>query len=185
MGHAGQHRCTIRKYGSTKKTTLKQKSTGAAKKSKAAKLRKSITPGTVLILIAGRFRGKRCVFLKQLESGLLLVTGPYAVNGIPLRRVNQRYCIATSHKVDVSKADYSSVNDTYFKREEDKKKKSKKSEGGFFAPETEKKGISEEKKSGQKKMDEAVVGKLDATEKMYLRSIFSLSEKMFPHELKF
>jgi len=49
-----------------------------------------------------------------LNSGLLLVTGPYKVNGVPLKRLNQSFCIATSTKVDVSGVDSSAINDEYF-----------------------------------------------------------------------
>ena len=55
--------------------------------------------GTVLILLAGRFRGRRVVLLKRDSKGALIVTGPYKVNGVPIRRVDPAYVIATSTQV--------------------------------------------------------------------------------------
>ena len=99
-------------------------------KPKSTKLRKGIVPGSVLVLLSGRFRGKRVVFLKQLPSGLLLVTGPFKINGVPLKRVNQAYTLTTSTKVNVNGIEVSKVNDALFKRE---KKAKKSTEEKFFA----------------------------------------------------
>ncbi|KAI9491909.1 ribosomal protein L6e-domain-containing protein [Zychaea mexicana] len=152
------------------------------KSPKAAALRKNITPGTVLILLAGRFRGKRVVFLKQLDSGLLLVTGPYKVNGVPLRRVNQAYVIATSTKLDLSSVKLDAkFNDAYFGKSGKADKKE------FLEGEQAKKAaLPENKVADQKAVDKDIIAAAkDPMFVAYLKSSFSLSKGQFPHAMKF
>lgn len=63
-----------------------------------------------------------------------MVTGPFKVNGVPLRRVNARYVIATSSKVDLKGIDEKVVEkvgeEGYFTRD---KAENKKGEDQFFA----------------------------------------------------
>ncbi|KAI3956158.1 hypothetical protein MKW92_021567 [Papaver armeniacum] len=148
---------------------------------------KNITPGTVLIILAGRFNGKRVVFLKQLPFGLLLVTGPFKVNGVPLRRVNQAYVIGTSTKVDISGVNTDKFDDKYFSKPTEKKKK-KKSEGEFFeSEEKEKNNLPQDKKDDQKTLDASLLKAIEgvADLKTYLAARFSLKSGMKPHELVF
>ncbi|KAL7691404.1 putative 60S ribosomal protein L6E [Plasmopara halstedii] len=151
---------------------------------KTAKLRKSITPGTILILLTGRFRGKRVVFLKQLASGLLLVTGPYKVNGVPIRRVNQSYVIATSTKVNIEGLNLPAIDDAYFAKEKAAKKNK---EDQFFAQSSAAPVIPEQRKQDQKAVDSVLLKKLDAEPflKAYLNAKFSLTKNDRVHALKF
>lgn len=68
-------------------------------------------------------------------SSMLVNAGPFKINGVPLRRVNQSYVIATSTKVDISGVNVEKFDDKYFAKEVQKKKK--KGEGEFFEAENE------------------------------------------------
>ena len=63
-----------------------------------------------------------------MESGLLLITGPYKINGIPLRRVNQAYCLPTSTKVNVAELSLEKIDDKFFAKIKAKSDKTKKNE---------------------------------------------------------
>mmetsp|Transcript_11576 Transcript_11576/g.11945 ORF Transcript_11576/g.11945 Transcript_11576/m.11945 type:complete len:195 (-) Transcript_11576:64-648(-) len=141
------------------------------------KVRSSVQPGSVLILLAGRFRGKRVVALKTLSSGLLLVSGPFSVNGVPLRRVNQRYVIGTSTKVSLDGVDVSNIDDSFFAREE--------------RPEVPAEGrgtvTSDARKAAQKTVDAALLSNISKVEflQAYLQARFTLGGNDRPHALKF
>mmetsp|Transcript_18541 Transcript_18541/g.74022 ORF Transcript_18541/g.74022 Transcript_18541/m.74022 type:complete len:193 (-) Transcript_18541:1391-1969(-) len=160
---------------------------------KPQKLRESLQPGTIVIILAGRFRGKRAVMLKALESGLLLVTGPFSVNGVPLRRVNAAYVIATSTRLDVASVEVpATIDDSYFAYEKPAKKpKTKKDdEGDFFSPDEPDDaatGPSETRLADQKTVDDQLLPIVEAHDpllKAYLGALFSLKKGQKPHEMK-
>jgi len=152
-------------------------------------VRPSLAPGVVAILLAGVHKGKRVIVLKQLETGLLLVTGPYKINGTPLRRVNQRFLLATSTKIDVSGVKVpDTVNDKYFARI--KAEKTAKKEGDIFDAKKEGYKPSEQRKKDQVAIDTQVLAAIKKHKEgkvlaQYLKTSFALSKGQYPHTMSF
>ena len=151
------------------------------------RFRSSLTAGTVVILVAGKHAGKRAVVVKHLSSGLLLVTGPHKLNGVPLRRVNQIYVIATSTKLDLSAAKFENLDDKFFKRVRPAKKNAEKD---IFDSKKEKPQLSKERLEAQRNTDATVLNAIKAHPdrrllRQYLKSRFQLWNGVLPHKLKF
>jgi len=149
------------------------------------RFRSSLTIGTVVILVAGRHAGKRAVVVKHLSSGLLLLTGPYKLNGVPLRRMNQIYVIATSTKLDLSSAKVDHLNDKFFKRV---RKGKKNAENDIFDSKKEKHQLSDERHQAQRDVDSTVLAAIKAHDdsrllRRYLKSRFQLWNGVLPHKL--
>ena len=168
---------------------VKPRRVNPAKAPRPTKLRSNITPGTVLIVLAGRFKGRRVVFLKQLPSGLLLVTGPYKLNGVPLRRLNQAYVIATSTKVDLNGVKVDQLSDADFART--KAKKQQKDGGMFFERSNElteeDKNRLAEKRNRQVSFDQPLLANIKKVQMLskYLSNRFTLRKGQRPHEMRF
>jgi len=125
--------------------------------------------------------------LKQLDSGLLLVTGPYKINGVPLRRVNQAYVIATSTKVDLAEFKVDpEINDAYFVKAAVKGAPS--AEAEFFEEGKPKKvQFPEAKSADQKEVDKVVITAVQKQANLakYLKCSFGLTKGQYPHQMVF
>eukprot|EP00835_Amoeboradix_gromovi_P007119 NODE_1072_length_1468_cov_0.143901.p1 type:complete len:233 gc:universal NODE_1072_length_1468_cov_0.143901:573-1271(+) len=161
--------------------SLKRKIT--RKTARPSHLRSSIVQGRVAIVLAGRYKGKRVVVLGQLPSGLVLVTGPFKLNGHPLRRIPQTYLLATSTKIELS-VDVSSIKDDLFKKSSTKKQSN---EAAFFEDKLPEKTLSDEYVKLTKDIDTKVVEAVKKVPSLshYLKSYFFLGKKDFPHRMHF
>jgi len=127
------------------------------------------------------------VVVKHLSSGLLLITGPHKLNGVPLRRVNQIYVIATSTKINLSSVPVDNLDDKFFKRV---RKAKKNAESDIFDSKKEKTQLSEERRQAQRNVDTAVLSAIKAQSdsrllRRYLKSRFQLWNGLLPHKLRF
>ena len=151
---------------------------------KASHISSPLTPGQVVIILSGRFRGRRVVFLKKLESNLLLVTGPYKYNGVPLKRVNAAYVLPTNTKLKIDAEAAKDVKDVFFKKVKFERTK----EEDFFEDDKKKSArVTEDRKKMQNQVDTVVKKAVDEVPMMkeYLRNRFALKNGDKPHLMKF
>merc|ERR1712227_424592 len=129
-------------------------------------------PGTVVIIVAGRFGGKRVVVLKSLGSRLL-ISGPYKVNGVPIRRVYRSIVINTTVKVDLTGLDMSCFNENNIGHIKNNKQ--------YFS------SALAQYKQKRTVLEKALIKKITSVPKLtqYLTKKFTIQDGMPPHRIKF
>jgi large subunit ribosomal protein L6e len=154
-------------------------------KVRPTKLRASLVPGAIVIIVSGKYRGRRAVLLKDLGAGTLLVHGVF--NGVPLKRVSAAHVIGTSTKVALPAGLAAGVTSELFK-----KKRVHQGTTKFFnvtkARENKPKFVHADKLSAENKAVSSSLKKVvEATPflKGYLKTSFRLYRGTLPHLMKF
>ena len=125
-------------------------------------------------------------FLRLNNNNFTFYLGPYTVNGVPLRRVNQKYVIATKTKVPIDGVNVGAVDDKLFAREKRAKKIGEEKLFDVNAEPT-KNDISPERKKIQTAIDTQLTANISKVEMLsaYLKAKFTLSKADKPHAMVF
>ncbi|KAJ5727981.1 60S ribosomal protein L6 [Penicillium malachiteum] len=119
---------------------------------------------------------KRVILLKHLDQGVLLVTGPFKINGVPSAVLTPATLSPHSKRVDVSSVDQKTLENVsapdYFTKE----KKAEKSRGGFL----------QAGRRPRKAVDQSILSSIKKEDFLgsYLATTFSLRNGDKPHEMK-
>lgn len=196
--NGGERKVLVKKgprFYPTETRPKKSKTGRVTHKMHQRKFKKGLEPGRILIILAGKHRGKRVVLLKTLKSGLLLVNGPFKINGCPIKRMHQKFVIVTRTKIPFDGVKIPKhINDTYFKTKKVSSSKGKKTKQGgniFAKGKSASNEVSRVRGEDQVQVDKQVIKAI--REKMgdkktifaYLGSFFYLRNHMYPHKLKF
>lgn len=198
--NGGERKVLVKKgprFYPTETRPSKSKTGRVTHKMHPRKFKKGLEPGRILIILAGKHRGKRVVLLKTLKSGLLLVNGPFKVNGCPIKRMHQKFVIVTRTKIPFDDVKVPAhINDKYFKTKNvssSTKGKKTKQGGNIFAKgkKSARKVPSRVRGEDQIQVDKQIIKAINnkmgdkKTIFSYLGSFFYLRNHMYPHQLKF
>nr|UXY86672.1 60S ribosomal protein L6B [Cryptomonas paramecium] len=70
--------------------------------------------GSVAIISFGKLRGKKAIILRTTKCRMFVISGPFSLNGISIRRIKYNHLIPTQNRLNISSVDTKIFDDEYF-----------------------------------------------------------------------